>query len=79
LTDQLKEAEWAGHVTHLGERRNAYKVLEGKPEGQHYQNKSRNRMGQFGLDSSGSKQGKVVGCCEHGNEPLSYIKCGEIL
>ena len=21
----------------------------------------------------------MVGCCEHGNEPLSYIKCGEIL
>jgi len=36
-------------------------------------------MGQFGLDSSGSKQGQVVGCCEHSDEPLSYIKCGEIL
>jgi hypothetical protein len=29
-------------------------------------------MGQFGLDSSGSKQGQAVGCCEHGDEPFSY-------
>jgi hypothetical protein len=36
-------------------------------------------MGQCGLDSSGSKQRQVVGCCEHGDEPLSYIKCGKIL
>jgi hypothetical protein len=24
---------WAGHVAHVGEERNAYKVLMGKPEG----------------------------------------------
>jgi hypothetical protein len=21
----------------------------------------------------------VVGCCEHGNEPSGYVKCGEFL
>jgi hypothetical protein len=25
---------WAGHVAHMGERRGAYRVLVGKPEGQ---------------------------------------------
>jgi hypothetical protein len=24
---------WAGHVAHMGERRNAYRLLVGKPEG----------------------------------------------
>jgi len=27
------------------------------------------RMGSCGLDSSGSGQGPVAGCYEHGNEP----------
>jgi len=26
-------------------------------------------MGQFGLDSSVSKQGQVAGCCGHSDEP----------
>jgi hypothetical protein len=25
------------------------------------------------------RKGPVAGCCEHGNEPLSSIKCGEFL
>jgi len=24
---------WVGHVTHMGQRRSAYRVLVGKPEG----------------------------------------------
>jgi hypothetical protein len=24
---------WAGHVAHMGEKRNAYRILVGKPEG----------------------------------------------
>jgi hypothetical protein len=32
-----------------------------------------------GLDASGSRQGPVAGCCEHGNEPYGYIKGGEFL
>jgi hypothetical protein len=34
-------------------------------------------MGRCGLDSSGSRQGPVAGCCEHGNEPSGSIKGGE--
>jgi hypothetical protein len=36
-------------------------------------------MGRRGLDSSGSGQGPVAGCCEHGNEPSGSIKGGEFL
>jgi hypothetical protein len=28
------------------------------------------------MDSSGSGQGPVVGCCEHGNEPSGSIRGG---
>jgi hypothetical protein len=27
-------------------------------------------VGRCGLDASGSRQGPVAGCCEHGNEAL---------
>jgi hypothetical protein len=30
--------------------------------------------GRCGLNSSGSGQGLVVGCYEHGNEPLHFIQ-----
>ena len=40
---------------------------------------SRNRMGRHGLDRSGSGQGQVVGCCEGGDEPSGFIKCGEFV
>jgi hypothetical protein len=36
-------------------------------------------MGCYGLVSSGSGQGPVVGSCEHGNEPSDSIQCCEIL
>jgi hypothetical protein len=28
-----RKIRWAGHVVHMGEMRNAYKILVGKPEG----------------------------------------------
>jgi hypothetical protein len=28
-----KMARWAGHVVRMGEKRNAYRILVGKPEG----------------------------------------------
>jgi hypothetical protein len=36
-------------------------------------------MGGYGLDSSGSSQEPAMGSCEHGNEPLSAIKCMEFI
>jgi hypothetical protein len=34
---------WAGHVPHLGERRDAYRVLVGKPEGRRTLERHRHR------------------------------------
>jgi hypothetical protein len=28
-----RRMRWAGHVVHMGEMKNAYKILVGKPEG----------------------------------------------
>jgi hypothetical protein len=30
-----RRMRWAGHVTRMGEKRNAYRILVGKPEGDH--------------------------------------------
>jgi hypothetical protein len=30
-----KVKEWAGHVARMGGKRNAYRILVGKPEGDH--------------------------------------------
>jgi hypothetical protein len=30
---QSKRMRWAGHVARMGEKRNAYRILVGKPEG----------------------------------------------
>jgi hypothetical protein len=51
---------WAGHVPHMGRKRNAYRILVGKPEGKKPLGRSRCRrednirMDLRGLDSSGS-------------------------
>jgi hypothetical protein len=36
-------------------------------------------VGSCGLDSSGLGEGPLVGSCEHGTEPLGFIKGGEFL
>jgi hypothetical protein len=66
----------------MGEERKVYKVLVGKPEGRRPLGRSRCRweddvrkdlreigLGGCGLDSTGSGQGPVAGCCECGDEP----------
>jgi hypothetical protein len=81
---------WTGHVTRIGEIRNVYKILVGKPErkGPLGRTKSRfegnikmdlrgEKLGKHGLDLSGSGQRPVVGCFEHGNEYYCSIKGGK--
>jgi hypothetical protein len=71
----------AGHVARMGEERKVYKVLVGKPEGKRPPGGPRRRwedgirtdlreigFGGCGLDSTGSEQGPVAGCCECGDE-----------
>jgi hypothetical protein len=70
---------WAGHVAHMGEERKVYKVLVGKPEGKRPLGRPRWEdgikidlgeicFGGCGLDSTGSGQGPVAGCCQCGDE-----------
>jgi hypothetical protein len=35
-------------------------------------------MGRYGLDSSSSRWGLVVGCCEHCNEPSGSVIFWEV-
>jgi hypothetical protein len=67
----------------MGEERKVYKVLVGKPEGKRPFGRPRRRRedgirmdlreiglgGGCGMDSTGSGQGPVAGCCECGDEP----------
>jgi hypothetical protein len=75
-----------------GEKRNEYRILVRKPTGRRQLGKRRRRwvdnikmdherngMGWYGLDWSGSELGPVKGCCEHGNEHSSSIKCWVVL
>jgi hypothetical protein len=76
----------------MGERRGAYRVLVGKPEGRIPLGRPRHRWednikmdlrevgcGGHGLDQSGSGQGQVAGSCVYGDEPSGSIKCGSFL
>jgi hypothetical protein len=38
-----RRMRWAGHVTRMGERRNAYRLLVGKPEGRRPLGRPRHR------------------------------------
>jgi len=77
---------WAGHVARMGERRDVYKVLVGKPEGKRPLGRPRCRwddnikmdlqeVGCGGMDWIELAQDRdTYGC---GNEPSGSIKCGE--
>jgi hypothetical protein len=69
-----RRMRWAGHVAHMGERRNAYRGLVGKPEGKIPQRRPRRTSEDIkldlreigwgcGLDLSDSGQRPVVGSC----------------
>jgi hypothetical protein len=65
----------------MGEGRNVYRVLVGKPEGKRPLERPRHRWEDGikmdlweigwggGVDSPGSGQGPLAGCCECGDEP----------
>jgi hypothetical protein len=59
-----RRMRWARHVARMGETRNAYRILVGKPEGKRPLGRPRrrwvdnikiDRMGWYGLDRSGSE------------------------
>jgi hypothetical protein len=69
-----------------GEKRNAYKLMVGKPEGKRLLGRPRQMdgswrggMGQYGLEWSGSGQEQMERSCGFGNEPLGSIKYWETI
>jgi hypothetical protein len=65
----------AGHVARMGEDREVYRILVGKPEGKTAFGRPRRRMNlrEIGwgckVDLVGSGQGPVAGSCEYDDEP----------
>jgi hypothetical protein len=81
---------WARNVARVGAKMNAYRILVGKPEGKRPLGRPKSRwvgnikidlreIGWDSMDRSGSGYGPVEGSCEHGDEPLGFIKCWGIL
>jgi hypothetical protein len=77
-----RRMRWARHVARMGEEREMYRVLAGKPEGKRPLGRPRRRwedemrvdlreigLGGCGLDSTGSGQGPVACCCKYDDEP----------
>jgi hypothetical protein len=83
LQNLYSSPRWAGHVARMGAKRNAYRILVGKPEGKRALGRPRHRwvdireIGWDGMDRIDVAQdsGPVEGSCEHGNEPSGSIKC----
>jgi hypothetical protein len=72
----------------MGEKRNAYRILVGKPEGKRTLGRPRRRLVDNikwilerwnGVDWIDMAQGPVEGSCEHGIELSGSIKCWEVL
>jgi E3 ubiquitin-protein ligase DOA10 len=83
---------WAEHVATMGEKRNAYRILVGKPKekkplgrprcrwvGNIKMDHREIRMEWYGLDRAGLRYGPVEDSCELGNEISGFIKCWEVL
>jgi hypothetical protein len=77
-----RRVKWAGHVARMGEGRNVYRILMGKPEGKRPLERPMRRGedeirvdrrdvggGECGMDSAGSGLGLVTGSSECGDEP----------
>jgi hypothetical protein len=81
-----------GHIVHMGEMRNAYNILVGKPEGKRPLGRPRHRWeSNIKMDLIETEFGGVDwinlaqnrdwwwGSCEHGNEPWDSINEREFL
>jgi hypothetical protein len=73
-----RRMRWAGHVAIVGEGRNVYRVLVGKPEGKDHL-KDQGVEGRMGSEWTLGRlvggvwngfSGSLAGCCECGDEPL---------
>jgi hypothetical protein len=78
---KLRRMRWAGHVARMGEKRNPYRILVGKPEGNRPLGRPRRWWADNikmdlrwdGLVWNGLiwlRIGTSEGSCQHGNEPF---------
>ncbi|KAJ4450739.1 hypothetical protein ANN_02169 [Periplaneta americana] len=67
---ESRRLRWAGHVARMGESRNAYRVLVGRPEGKRHLGRPRRRW----EDNIKMDLREVAGLCEGGNEPPGSLK-----
>jgi hypothetical protein len=85
-----RRMRWAGHIARMCEKRNAYRILVGKPEGRRPLGRPRRRwvnnikiylreIGWAGMYWIDVAQGPEEDSCEHGNEPSGSVKCLEVL
>jgi hypothetical protein len=70
-----KMMRWVGHVERMREKRNAYRLLVGNPEGKRPLGRPSDRIGWCGLDWFGSGQVQVESYLKLDNEPSGSIKC----
>jgi hypothetical protein len=76
---------WAGHVARMGDGRDVYRVLVGRPERKRPLGRPRHRwednikldLRETGIDGANwirlAQECAVAGFCEHGNEPSGSI------
>jgi hypothetical protein len=85
-----RRMRWVGHVAHMGDMRNMYKILVRKPKGKRPHRRPRytwknirmdlgNRVGKCRLEASGSGYRTVVGSCGCSKEPSAPLKLGNFL
>jgi hypothetical protein len=86
-----RRKRWAGHVAQIGENRNAYRILVGKPGSKRPLGRPRHRWadniemdlreigwdGMYWIDLAQDRDQWRTH--EHGEEPLGSITCGEVL
>jgi hypothetical protein len=86
-----RRMRWAGHIARIGVKKNAYRILVGKPEGKRPLGRPRRRwvnnikmdlrkIGWDGMDRIDLAQNRGQWrACEHGNEPPGSRNCWEVL
>jgi hypothetical protein len=86
-----KRMRWTGHVTCMGDTKNTYKILVGKPEGKRPLGRCGRRWEdniRMDLREEGWKHVDRIhlaqdrfkaGSCEHGNGPFDSIKGGKFI
>jgi hypothetical protein len=82
---ESRRMKWGGHLS--PRKRSACKIwFEDMKKRDHWKDTdvdgevilkgiSKKSLGECGLDSFGSRLGRVAGCFEHGNEPPGFVLC----